>query len=232
VGVALAATDFWNKKQAAEWSDDEIRKLMRKSPWAKEVNAGALPQQNGPGAGMPDPAISPGGPGGGRGMGGPGGGGYEIGHAEERRDRGARPAAAVTIRWESAQPILDATRETLPAAFANHYVIAVAGLPIEWGLERAGRGRRSNTDQSVHLSDMVERLKAGAMLQAKDKDPEGAGVARRAPSDEAWLFGFSKELLALSAADRDVEFSLHSGPMIVKAKFEPREMMYRGQLAL
>jgi hypothetical protein len=78
----------------------------------------------------------------------------------------------------------------------------------------------------------VERLKAGAMLQAKDKDPEGAGVARRAPSDEAWLFGFSKELLALSAADRDVEFSLHSGPMIVKAKFEPREMMYRGQLAL
>ncbi|HWD97897.1 MAG TPA: hypothetical protein VG345_02625 [Bryobacteraceae bacterium] len=231
VTVALAAADFWNKKQPSEWSGSEIQHLMSKSPWAKEVNAGVLPQPNGPNAG-PGPDTSPGGLGGGRGMGGPGGGGYNIGSGREQRDRGARPAAAVTVRWESAQPMLDATRETLPAEFANHYVIAVAGLPIEWGLDRAARAHRSDAEKSVHLSDLVERLKAGATLQARDREPEGAGVVRRAPSDEAWLFGFSRELLPLTASDKDVEFALNSGPMAVKAKFEPKEMMYRGRLAL
>jgi hypothetical protein len=128
--------------------------------------------------------------------------------------------------------MLDATRETLPTDFANHYVIAVAGLPVEWGLDRAARGHRSDAEQSIHLSDLVERLQAGATLQAKDKEPEGAGLVRRAPSDEAWLFGFSKELLPLTASDKEVEFALKSGPMAVKAKFEPKEMMYRGRLAL
>jgi hypothetical protein len=231
-GAAFAASDFWNKKQPSEWSSDEIHRLMSKSPWAKEVNAGALPQPNGPSSGV-GPDISPGGLGG-RGMGEPGAaGGYEIGSRREQRDRGAGPASAVTIRWESAQPVLDATRETFPADFANHYVIAVAGLPVEWGLERAARGHRTpDADPSVRLSDLVERLKAGATLEAKDKEPEGAGVVRRAPSDEAWLFGFSRELLPLTAADKDIQFALTSGPMMVKAKFEPKEMMYRGRLAL
>ena len=170
-------------------------------------------------------------------MGGGGGygGGYNIG-GRERRDRGARTATAVTIRWESAQPILEATKEKLPAEFNGHYVLAVSGLPLEWGLDRPGRGNRSAgnrsaEDASVRLSDLVERLQAGATLGAKGKDPEGANV-RRAPLDEGWLFGFSRELLPLSRADKDIEFSLNSGPMLVKAKFEPAEMMYRGQLAL
>jgi hypothetical protein len=163
-------------------------------------------------------------------MGAPGGSNGEYG--EERRNRGARPATAVTIRWESAQPVLDATKEKLPAEFNGHYVIAVAGLPLEWGLERAGRGNRSRQDENIRLSDLIERLRAGATLGAKGKDPEGAGIVRRAPNDEAWLFGFSRDLLPLTRADKDIEFALNSGPMAVKAKFDPAQMMYHGQLAL
>jgi hypothetical protein len=225
-----AASDFWNRKQASEWTPDEIKRLMSKSPWAKEVNAGAQPDRRGLTGAPPSPDVAGGGAG--RGMGEPDGygGGYNIGSGRE--PRGARPATAVTIRWESAQPILDATNEKLPAEFKGHYVLAVAGLPLEWGLDRPGRGKRSAEDASVRLSDLVERLQAGASLGAKGKDPEGAGIVRRAPSDEGWLFGFSRELLPLTRADKDIEFSLNSGPMVVKAKFEPAEMTYRGQLAL
>lgn len=227
--VLFAASDFWNRKQASEWSDEEIHRLMNKSPWAKEVNAGAQPDRRSLNGAPPSPDTPSGG--GGRGMmGGPGGygGGYEIGG--ERRERGARAATAVTIRWESAQPILDATKEKLPAEFNNHYVLSVAGLPLDWGLNRPARANRNGQD--VRLSDLIERLQAGATLAAKGKDPEGPGIVRRAPSDESWLFGFSKELLPLTRQDKDIEFSLNSGPMVVKAKFEPAEMMYRGQLAL
>jgi hypothetical protein len=228
----FAASDFWNRKQPSEWTEDEIKRLINKSPWAKEVNAGAQPDRNRLTGAPPRPDVSGGGPG--RGTGSPGdyGGGYNIGSGREARDRGARPATAVTIRWESAQPILDATKEQLPAEFKGHYVLAVAGLPLEWGLDRPGRGKRGPEDASVRLSDLVERLQAGATLAAKGKDPEGAGIVRRAPLDEGWLFGFSRELLPLTRADKDIEFSLNSGPMLVKAKFEPAEMMYRGQLAL
>jgi hypothetical protein len=228
--AAFAASDFWNRKQPSEWTEEEVHRLMNKSPWAKEVNAGALPDRNRLTGAPPAPDVAGGGAG--RGMtGAPSG--YNIGSGEERRERGARPATAVTIRWESAQPILEATKEKLPAAFNGHYVLAVAGLPLEWGLERAGRGRRGTADdQAVRLSDLIERLQSGATLGAKGKDPEGAGIVRRAPSDESWLFGFSRELLPLTRADKDIEFSLNSGPMVVKAKFQPAEMMYRGQLAL
>ena len=227
--AAFAASDFWNRKQASEWTEEEVHRLMSKSPWAKEVNAGAQPDRNALTGAAPGPDVAGGGPG--RGMGGPGGG-YNIDYGRERRERGARPATAVTIRWESARPILEATKEKLPADFSGHYVLAVAGLPLEWGLDRSGRGNRGAEDPSVRLSDLVERLQAGATLGARGKDPEGAGIVRRAPSDEAWLFGFSRELLPLTRADKNIEFSLNSGPMEVKAKFEPAEMMYRGQLAL
>ena len=230
--AVFAASDFWNRKQPSEWTTDEIHRLMSKSPWAKEVNAGVQPDPKSLTGAPPSPDVPGGGPG--RGMGGPGGygGGYNVGYGRERRERGARATTAVTIRWESAQPILEATKEKLPPQFNGHYVLMVAGLPLEWGLEGAGRGSRNPEDASVRLSDLVERLQAGAALGAKGKDPEGAGIVRRAPSDEGWLFGFSRELLPLTRADKDIEFSLNSGPMVVKAKFEPAEMMYRGQLAL
>jgi hypothetical protein len=47
-----------------------------------------------------------------------------------------------------------------------------------------------------------------------------------------YLFGFSKELLPLGVGDREVLFTLRTGLMSVKAKFEPREMLYHGKLAL
>src|SRR5579884_1871353 len=153
----FAASDFWNRKQPSEWTEEEVHRLMSKSPWAKEVNAGAQPDRRGLTGAPPAPDVSGGGPG--RGMTGVPGG-YDIGYGEERRQRGARPATAVTVRWESAQPILEATKEKLPAEFNGHYVLAVVGLPLEWGLDRPSRADRNRAeDQAIRLSDVLERLK-------------------------------------------------------------------------
>src|ERR1035438_3326279 len=80
-----ASSDFWNKKEPAEWSSEEIDRLVTKSPWARQVNASsaAMSRQSGGsgggsgnGGGMGDPGIGGGGGGypGGGGMGYPGGG--------------------------------------------------------------------------------------------------------------------------------------------------------------
>lgn len=47
-GVPLfAASDFWNKKDAAEWSDQEKDTLKTKSPWAKKIQARAVSAEAG-----------------------------------------------------------------------------------------------------------------------------------------------------------------------------------------
>ena len=94
---------FWNKKDPAAWSPEEISRLANNSPWAKEITVLPVPSQRdygqsgggrgagvgGPGMGPPNPtAGGMGGPGmGGGGMGAPGmgGGGGGRGRGWRRR---------------------------------------------------------------------------------------------------------------------------------------------------
>src|SRR4029077_5116405 len=67
-------SDFWNKKEPAEWSAQEIEQLTTNSPWSKEVSAHFArdeSEQSGPCGGYP--GGGGGYPGGGGGY--PGGGG-------------------------------------------------------------------------------------------------------------------------------------------------------------
>src|SRR6267154_243236 len=36
---AFGASDFWNRKEPPEWSEDEIDRLRNKSPWSKRVRS-------------------------------------------------------------------------------------------------------------------------------------------------------------------------------------------------
>jgi hypothetical protein len=45
-------------------------------------------------------------------------------------------------------------------------------------------------------------------------------------------FGFSKEFMPLTPADRDVVFSLTTAQLALKASFSPKEMLYLGKLAV
>ncbi len=39
-GVGLAE-DFWTKKEYMQWTDEEVKKVMTNSPWAKDVTVRA-----------------------------------------------------------------------------------------------------------------------------------------------------------------------------------------------
>jgi hypothetical protein len=124
------------------------------------------------------------------------------------------PVSEVTVVWESARPLVDAIKYKFPADFEDHYVIGVNDLPGTRG------GRRVNSEGMM------------ATLEARGQEPVGAGAVQPLQGGSAILFGFSRELLPLSLSDRDVTFLLKSQEFSVKAKFDPKEMVYRGMLAL
>jgi len=119
----------------------------------------------------------------------------------------------VTVIWESAQPMREALHPVIPPEFNGRYVISIRGLEGEWS---------------------VDRLVAGSDLSAKGKPGIQPGLVRQRNS--TWLFGFSKELMAIEAGDREVQFSVRTGAnlsaTLLRATFNPKEMIYRGMLAL
>lgn len=226
------SSDFWNKKDPSQWSSQEIEQLTTKSPWAKEINASApmdYPDRRNGGGGsngggsnggpMSSPSPRIGGP-----LGIPGiGGGGPMGGGGRRQQPGGYPVQSFkgTIRWESAQPMLDAMKSKVPDAFANHYVISVSGIPLSGSY----RGSEDESD--------ADRLKGVTFLSARGKrDLQPGIVQQQASSSGSVLFGFSKEMLALSPDDKEVDFSTQFGRLNLKAKFNLKEMMYRGKLAV
>jgi hypothetical protein len=122
------------------------------------------------------------------------------------------PVAEVTVVWESAKPLLDTLRTTFPADFANHYVIGVNDLPATEG------GRKVNTDSM------------SASLKAHGKDSVDAGGVL--PTRNVVMFAFSRELLPLTVADKEVLFTLETNQYSINTRFDLKEMMYRGLLAV
>lgn len=219
IGAApfCTAANFWDKKPSTSWSGDEILQITTRSPWAKETNLDFEFAEGGhfevPGSGSP--------------YGGQDGGGRG---ATIERPAGVLKRAPVLVRWESAQPIRDALLAPLPRDFADHYVLSVSNVPATAMLPE----KRLTTDAPpVSLQSFLDDLQASATLEAQGKEPAGAGVVRRMTgSDSTYLFGFSKELLPLTVKDREVVFTLHTRRVSLKAKFQPKEMVYRGALAI
>lgn len=119
----------------------------------------------------------------------------------------------VVVIWESAQPIQEAIHPKNQTEMNGRYVISVRGLAGDY---------------------TVDSLKAGSELSAKGKPPLQPGEVMR--RNNTWLFGFSKELLALGPEDKDVQFAVRVGARLtntlVRASFNLKDMIYRGQLAL
>ena len=249
--LSAGTSDFWEKHPPSEWTNEEIDRLLTKSPWAKEVNAQYAPGQSGdyggyPGGGSPNGTGYPGGGGGSRGtvgipgIGIPGIGGIGYPRRGGGGGRGGQPRGGQgsafhgTVRWESAQPIRDATKTALPDAFDGRYVIAVSGIPL---LDRRSEGTRGEDDDSSNTrrgqDDALDNLKSLSSLQIKGKDLVQAGVVQRqVGTGSTILFGFAKEMLPIEKRDGEVLFATQIGRLIVKTHFTPKEMLYHGVLAV
>ncbi len=271
------AADFWNKKEPAEWSAQELDTLKTKSPWAKKVHgemaagAGGGGSRGGGGGGgrggggggfgggEGGGSESGGGFGGGGGGGGRGGGGGGFGGGEGGGGGGAsvQQGPEVVVRWENADPIVAATKLQIPPQLADHYAISVTGLPqqmLMMAMNGGGRGggRRGREgkggdaqqpepqpqapqtpeEQAALAKARQDRLLNSVTLSAKGKDPQHADLVMQTSDKQTTIFGFPKAVLPLAASDKDVEFVFHVGPMTIKAKFEPKEMIYKGALSL
>jgi hypothetical protein len=217
-------SDFWNKKDPSEWTGAEVDQLTNKSPWAKELTVSA-PGQGG---------MSRGGMGGG-GMGGGIGGVGIPGMGGGRRRQGSQTPAGqsykAVIRWESAKPILDALKTPLPEGFTNHYVISVGGIPLDAGNRRRYQSEDDNSSQSNQ--NALDRLKGVTYLAPKDKRDLQPGIVIQQPAEYGNIyFGFAKDLLTLRPEDKEVAFTTIFGSMQVKTKFNMKDMLYHGELAV
>jgi len=208
-GIRLygADTDFWNKKNPSEWTDEEIQRLLTKSPWAKQastiVEPGARGSSSGSGGGT-GPAV--------------GGVGSGRGGRQQRETGNTAPVSTQgLVVWESAQVILDARKKPLPKEFKDHYTLSVSGIPL----------RQIGDDQ------LFDQLRQFTSLQPNDQPPVQPGTVQRAAGDaSAVLVGFSKDVLELSAGDKSIHFATEVGRVVLKTKFDTKEMRYQDQLAL
>ena len=235
-----ATGDFWNKKAPADWTTEEIDRLITKSPWAKTVKA-----QYAAGAGNSgDDGGYPGGTGTGNGGGYPGGGGRPRGGigipgmgGGMGRGRGNGGGSASpyegTVRWESAHPILDAMKSPLPEAFEGRYVISVSGIPLMGGRSMSGGEDDDSSAARRQEQDDLDRLRGLSSLRPKGRDVVQAGVVtRQIGTGSSFLFGFSREMLPLDTRDADIVFTTQLGRLLVKASFLPKEMLYHGEFAV
>ena len=256
---AFAAKEFWEAKPASEWTSEEVDRLLTKSPWAKEAvvsynggggdfgdgdNSPSWPRGQGGGGGIGGGGIGGGGIGGGipgiGGIGGIGGrrgggtpGGDPRGGASDRRQfRG-------TVRWESARPIQEALRigsseDGTNSDFEKYYVINLLGDLPTMGSGRRRGDNSSTGDDPARKERRIERLKDVTRLEHKDgpllleKVEQGSRIGRPGPGT---LFYFSR-LDGISLDDKQVTFITKLGPVEVRTKFTPKDMLYRGKLAI
>jgi hypothetical protein len=132
------------------------------------------------------------------------------------------------IRWESAKPIREARKKSLPADVEKFYVLSLTGLPMFGGIE----GRVPNRDDRPQISsgERLANLQKNTLLQVRRKDP--MRPERVEEFEEGMLFLFSRDDRPIREESKEIVFQTKMGPLELKAKFVLKEMVYRGQLEL
>jgi hypothetical protein len=230
--------DFWKNGDPAQWTPQEIQRLLTDSPWSQQANATfalaeeepAQPAIEVPQAGMPNPrnAATDG-----RWDGGVG-----------RNNRGTLPTLNVTVRWDSALPVREALgRQHVPAAYSaeqvqKYYLVSVAGLVpaghyINPTLNTRSRddtfGTRSPQDPR-NPEEMLEGVMHYAHLFPHGKSPIRPDDAKLDTGGTIHLF--FPRTSAITLDDKDVTFEVRFGSLSVIKKFRLKDMLYKGELEL
>ncbi len=205
---AASGKPFWDEKDPEKWTDDERQELLTRSPWARaatvhfDLGPGGL---TGRGAaattsrrGRTSPGIpAPSSPG-------------PIGKYE------------ALVRWDSALPIREASKNKSKDDPAANYILSVTGdLPM--------LGRGSNDESEAEFQQRLEMLKQYTKLE-KHGDPIYLSKMAYAGTSGT-LFYFERNYL-IRLQDHTVTFVTKLGPVEVQAKFPLKEMVYRGKLEL
>jgi len=231
--AALAGADFWEEKPFTAWSDKEVEQMLTDSPWSRRVGvlapdlslAGRVGGLSGgivgQGAGSRSGVGAAGGGAGGAGAGNLGGGDFMP---PPRKTQ-------LTVRWNSALPVKQATlrrrlgREAeLPAAAQTRlvedetfYRIAVIEIPVE--LAQAG--------------GTLRRLRERTLLKRKNKASITPVDIRLTYETDLLVIEFHfPRTDAITLDDREVEFVTIMNESEVKTTFQLKAMLFGGRLTL
>jgi hypothetical protein len=229
LGSALLAGEFWNDKDPAQWSEEEVERLLTKSPWSKQVTAAMdFSKMRGGGPGGPG-GGPPGGMGGGMPGGGPPGGGMGGPPPGMGGPGGGMPEFRATVRWESAAPLRAAMKRTLPD-MADMHVVSIVGLPMMGA--RPGVQRGGGDDMAARRQQMLEEMKSSTTLAGKNKKKLSPSRLHVDEASGTLFFFFAPDAEAVAPDAKELVFVTQMGPMEFKAKFSPKEMKYKGEPAL
>ena len=207
--LAYTPNEFWDEKDPKDWTDAERQELLTKSPWAKEPT---VKYNSGPGGAPARP-----------GYGGMSrrGGRVPAGAGNTSSNAPVPSHFDAVVRWESALPIREASKNKLKDDPAANYILCVTGdLPM--------LGRQSDDETEDQFAQRLDMLKQYTKLEKKG-DP--IYLVKMGYSNDGALFYFERnDLIRLD--DKQVTFVTKLGPIDVKAKFTLKEMVYRGKLEL
>ena len=224
----MAADPVWKSKPAAQWTEEDARQILARSPWVKENTAvitrrltedqlregGQMGQPRGVGNEGVDPKgsgpkVSP---------------NVFSGHGGD--DRSARSLAqpiTLKLRWESALPVqlaeLKSHEVEPPTLEGDGYRIAVYGIP--------GAGFKGDPEE---LGKPLKSLAALKREGKKDVKPLSVEVFQRGSGlVVVYLFPLSAEIVR---KDRQLQFEAQIGRIVVDQTFDLSEMEFMGKLEL
>ena len=184
-GLAASGYAFWAHKDASQWTPEETRIFLSDSPWAVRTTATYIPDARpvrGQWSEQPPYPINP----------------------------GARSPYTGTVRWESARPVREALKDSLPASFASHYAVLVSGFPTS--------------------GDASEKYLAVLQIPRTPTSAPADLIEKRSGNPASFLFRFP-EVAAIRSA-HEVLFCANLGKLVVLARFQPSHMRYRGEVDL
>jgi hypothetical protein len=241
--VAVKGGDgqFWSNKAYTEWSEKDVDKLLKNSPWSKTVMVslgsgmrnrggsggdleGSFPRTGGDGGGSENPAME--------GAGGRSGGGRSGGVG----DFGDGPSASVVITWYS-RPVREAMARRIqlrnPEATSeqlgrilNHESSTFDLLVLGW----PGRAQRGGS------AEPLQKMKEETFLIKKNKEKIAlASLIPPSGANQPLVFRFPRETEGkptLTLEDKEVELVTRVGGSTIRTRFKLAEMVIGGKLEL
>lgn len=227
--AVLLAADFWEKKAPADWTNEEVETILTDSPWAQVGSISFIGDKSQPiggssgggGIGFPGSRFPGSGPTTRTGQPNGGWGGKFSAVGQESR---GFSDGDVVVRWSSALPIRQALERAgssdsapRPELLRDYYVVSLSRVP----------------PGMAQLADEPEKLRAAGRLTPKDRASMRAErIAMRPQPGVPGVDLYFPRKTELSADDRQIVFELTAEDYELKAKFKPRDMIYRGKLEL
>jgi hypothetical protein len=235
LGMSVAiAGDFWKSKKFSTWNDEESKKMLEDSPWARQVPIKYI-LTGGPGGGGMGGGMGRGGMGGGMPAGGMGGGGGEggggFGPLMPPRPEMQTPKA--TLRWQSALPIKQAIARIRFKDEVEKSEDAAKSLSRQEGQYILGISGVTGGPNTFK----VDVLKAGATIKIGNlvPIPPSDVIVDRQGMMTVLFFAFPKTQAGahvIEEKDKSIEFLLKTPNMELKGKFSLDDMVYQGKLEI